>query len=133
MRLSRIASLAVAVVLVAACSSGAAPGGAPSGSGGAAKTGADIIIGSPISLTGSTSNEGNLSKQGYDMWLSWINEQGGITVNGVKHKVQIKYEDDQSKPDLSAQLMQKLISEGHAQFILGPYGSPATASDAVIA
>ncbi len=133
MRLSRIASLAVAVVLVAACSSGAAPGGAPSGSGGAAKTGADIIIGSPISLTGSTSNEGNLSKQGYDMWLSWINEQGGITVDGVKHKVQIKYEDDQSKPDLSAQLMQKLISEGHAQFILGPYGSPATASDAVIA
>ncbi|MDE3192267.1 MAG: amino acid ABC transporter substrate-binding protein [Chloroflexota bacterium] len=129
MRLLPFASLPVAVALVAACAPGAAPGGAPGG----AQTGEDIVIGSPMSLTGSTSNEGNLSKQGYDMWLSWINDQGGITVGGVKHKVQIKYEDDQSKPDLSAQLMQKLITEEKAQFILGPYGSPATASDAVIA
>ncbi|MDE3112298.1 MAG: amino acid ABC transporter substrate-binding protein [Chloroflexota bacterium] len=129
MRLLPLASLPVTVALVAACAPGAAPGGAPGG----AQTGEDIVIGSPMSLTGSTSNEGNLSKQGYDMWLSWINDQGGITVGGVKHKVQIKYEDDQSKPDLSAQLMQKLITEEKAQFILGPYGSPATASDAVIA
>lgn len=119
-----------AALAAAACAQTPAAG---PGASGAATSGADIIIGSPISLTGGTSNEGNLAKQGYDMWLDWINKQGGITVGGVKHKVQIKYEDDQSKPDLSAQLMQKLITQEHAQFILGPYGSPATASDAVIA
>ena len=115
---------AIAALALAAC------GGA--GGGGAAQTGADIIIGSPMSITGAQSKEGGLSKQGYDMWLTWINAQGGINVKGVKHKVQIKYEDDQSKPDISAQLTEKLISQEGAQFILGPYGSATTASDAVV-
>ncbi len=102
-------------------------------SGGGTTTGADIILGTPLSVTGAQSNEGNLTKQGYDMWLSWINLQGGISVKGVKHKVQIKYEDDASNANQSAVLMQKLISEENAQFILGPYGSAATATDAVVA
>ncbi len=102
-------------------------------SGGGTTTGADIILGTPLSITGAQSNEGNLTKQGYDMWLSWINQQGGISVKGVKHKVQIKYEDDASNANQSAVLMQKLISEENAQFILGPYGSAATATDAVVA
>ena len=106
--------------------------GGSSGSGGSSQSGADIIIGSPISITGAQSKEGALAKQGYDMWLEWINNQGGISVKGTKHRVKIIYEDDQSKPDISAQLTEKLISEEKAQFILGPYGSPATASDAVV-
>jgi branched-chain amino acid transport system substrate-binding protein len=106
--------------------------GGPSG-GGAATTGAEVIIGAPLSLTGTQSKEGALTEQGYDMWLTWINSQGGINVKGTKHRVQIKYEDDQSKPDISAQLAQKLISEEKAQFLLGPYGSATTASDAVVA
>ena len=112
-------------VLTLAC------GGA--GGGTATKTGADIIIGAPLSVTGGQSKEGALTKQGYDMWLGWINDQGGINVKGTKHKVQIKYEDDQSKPDISAQLTQKLITDTKAQFLLGPYGSATTASDAVVA
>jgi len=104
-----------------------------SNGGGATTTGADIIIGAPLSVTGTQSKEGTLTKQGYDMWLTWINGQGGINVKGTKHKVHVKYEDDQSKPDISAQLAQKLISEEKAQFLLGPYGSATTASDAVVA
>ena len=125
--------LGTLVILLAACGPAAAPSPS-SGASQAAQTGADIVIGSPMSLTGSLSKEGGLSKQGYDMWLDWINNtQGGITVAGVKHKVKVVYEDDQSKADVSAQLMQKLITEEKAQFILGPYGSATTASDAVIA
>src|SRR5947209_10979049 len=106
--------------------------------GGAATTpspsiGSTLVIGSAISLTGSQAKEGNLAKQGYDLWYDWIQAQGGITVNGVKHPVSLIYEDDQSKPDLSATLLEKLITAEHAQFILGPYGSAATATDAVIA
>jgi branched-chain amino acid transport system substrate-binding protein len=121
-----VAGLAGTVFLVAAC------GG--SGAVGATKTGEDIIIGAPISTTGVQSKEGALTQQGYDMWKDWINnQQGGINVKGTKHKVQIKYEDDQSKPDISAQLAQRLITDGKAQFLLGPYGSATTATDAVIA
>ena len=99
----------------------------------ASTTGAPIVFGAAVSLTGAQSKEGGLTKQGYDLWLDWINKKGGIVVNDVKHPVQIKYEDDQSKADLSATLVQKLITDEKSQFILGPYGSAATATDAVIA
>src|SRR5260370_29046702 len=111
-------------LLVAAC------GG--TGGGGTA-SGQDIVIGVPMSITGVSSKEGALAKHGYDMWLQWNNGQGGITVKGVKDRVKLVYEDDQSKPDISAQMTQKLISEEKAQFLLGPYGSGPTASDAVVA
>ncbi len=114
---------AVAALLAACGSAG----------GGGTTTGEDIVIGVPMSITGAQSKEGALAKQGYDMWKAWINGQGGIDVKGTKHKVQLIYEDDQSKADISAQLSQKLIAEEKAQFLLGPYGSATTASDAVIA
>src|SRR5438067_3601763 len=117
--------LALTAVLVTACG-GASGGGTPT-------TGAAIVFGAAVSLTGAQSKEGNLTKQGYDLWLDWINQRGGIVVNGVKHPVQIKYEDDQSTPNLSATLVQKLITDEKAQFILGPYGSAATATDAIVA
>src|SRR2546423_3080478 len=117
---------ALGVALVAlACGS--------AGGGGGTTTGADIIIGAPMSITGAQSKEGSLAKQGYDMWLKWINGQGGIDVKGTKHKVQLKYKDDQSKPDISAQQTQALVTQENAQFLLGPYGSATTASDAVVA
>lgn len=112
-------------ILLMACGS--------AGGSGATATGEDLVIGVPMSITGSQSKEGALAKQGYEMWRQWINDQGGIEVKGTKHKVQLAYEDDQSKPDISAQLSQKLITEEKAQFLLGPYGSATTASDAVVA
>lgn len=118
---------AAALVLAAGC------GSAAGGGGGGTATGADVVIGVPMSVTGAQSQEGALAKQGYDLWLQWVNGQGGIDVKGTKHKVKLVYEDDQSKPDVSAQLTQKLVTEEKAQFLLGPYGSSETASDAVVA
>jgi branched-chain amino acid transport system substrate-binding protein len=120
-----IGVLGVAAMVALACGS--------AGGGGATQTGEDLVIGVPMSITGSQSKEGALAKQGYDMWQQWINNQGGIDVKGTKHKVKLVYEDDQSKPDISAQLTQKLITEEKAQFLLGPYGSSTTNTDAVVA
>lgn len=115
-------------ILLAAC------GGSTSGGGqGTEATGEPVVIGSAISLSGSLAKEGGLAKQGYDLWLDWINAQGGIKYKGKKHPVKILYEDDTSKSDLSATLAQKLITEEKAQFLLGPYGSAATATVAVVA
>jgi branched-chain amino acid transport system substrate-binding protein len=118
-------ALAMALVL-SACGSSSSSSSGPT-------TGSPIIFGTAVSLTGQQSKEGALTKQGYDLWLDWINQRGGIVVNNVKHPVQILYEDDQSKADQSAILVQKLITEKKAQYILGPYGSAASATDAVIA
>ena len=114
---------ACALVLAAACGGGAAT----------PTTGSTIVLGAPLGLTGSLTKESNLTKQGYDLWLDWVNKQGGINVNGTKHPVTIKYYDDTSSANQSAVLMQKLITEDHANFLLGPYGSAATATDAAIA
>jgi branched-chain amino acid transport system substrate-binding protein len=96
-------------------------------------TGSTIVFGAAVSLTGTQSKEGALTKQGYDLWLDWIKVRGGIVIGNVKHPVDIKYEDDQSNANLSATLVQKLITDEKANFILGPYGSTATASDAIVA
>src|SRR5438874_6701134 len=115
--------LAVAGVVAFACGSSSNPGA----------TGSTVVLGAPLGLTGSLTKESALTKQGYDLWLDWINKQGGINVNGTKHPVTIKYYDDTSTANQSAVLMQKLITEDKANFLLGPYGSAATATDAAIA
>jgi branched-chain amino acid transport system substrate-binding protein len=116
--------LAGLVVTLAACGSS---------TGTTTTTGSTIVLGAAVSLTGSLSKEGGLTKQGYDLWVDWINSKGGIVVNNVRHPVAIKYEDDQSNANLSATLVQKLITDEKSQFILGPYGSGATATDAIVA
>ena len=95
--------------------------------------GSTIILGAPLGLTGSLAKESSLTQQGYNLWLDWVKQQGGITVDGVKHPVSIKYYDDTSNANQSAVFLQKLITEDKAQFLLGPYGSAATATDAAVA
>jgi branched-chain amino acid transport system substrate-binding protein len=122
MPVRKLSLLVVAIFAAFAC-------GGPTGP----ATGSTIIIGAPLGTTGSLAKEGELTKQGYDLWLDWINQRGGIVVGGVKHPVTIKYYDDQSDPNQSATLVQKLITTDKANFLLGPYGSTATNTDAAIA
>src|ERR1700687_3250215 len=119
----KLALLAVAALAAFACGTTSA----------GPTTGSTIVLGAPLGLTGSLPKESNLTLQGYNLWLDWINAQGGIVVKGVKHPVALKYYDDTSSANQSAVLMQKLITEDKANFLLGPYGSAATATDAAIA
>lgn len=123
--MGKLAFLAVAALAAVACGSSTASNGPTIGS--------TIVLGAPLGLTGSLTKESNLTQQGYSLWLDWINTRGGIVVNGVTHPVVIKYYDDTSNANQSAVLMQKLITEDKANFLLGPYGSAATATDAAIA
>jgi branched-chain amino acid transport system substrate-binding protein len=123
MAVRKLALLAVAAVAAFACGTTSA----------GPTTGSTITLGAPLGLTGSLTKESQLTQQGYDLWSEWINARGGILVNNVKHPVVIKYYDDTSNANQSAVLMQKLITEDKANFLLGPYGSTATATDAVVA
>lgn len=122
--------LLIAVAL-AACSVGQSPE--------QPKVGEDLVLGAPMSLTGNQSKEGALTKVGYDIWRDWVNAHGGITVTarigrkGVRHRVQIRYLDDRSTPEVSGQVAQQLIAEDGARFLLGSYGSSDTAADAAVA
>src|SRR5215471_2492275 len=96
-------------------------------------TGADIVIGIPNAVTGEYNVEGPLTKQGYDLWADWANNNGGIVVQGVRHKVRLIYQDDQSNPQLSAQIAEQMITQQGVQFLLAPYGSPPAAYVAGVA
>jgi branched-chain amino acid transport system substrate-binding protein len=86
-----------------------------------------IRFGASLSLTGNLADNGRLVKDGYDFYVKHVNQRfGGIDIGGVKYRVEIKYYDDQSNPTTATRLVEKLITEDRANFILGPYGSGIT-------
>src|SRR5258708_19970022 len=88
-----------------------------------------VLFGAPISLTGSTSTEGHLTLEGYQLWAKELNAHGGIKVGGTTYQVQLKYYDDGSSPTKSAQLTQQLVTTDKLNFLLGPYGTTAPLQD----
>jgi branched-chain amino acid transport system substrate-binding protein len=98
-----------------------------------AAAGDTILFGAPVSLTGALTKEGHLTQEGYEIWKNYINAHGGLKVGGKAYKVDIKYYDDESKNDTSAQLAERLIDQDHVNFLLGPYGSGTSFTVAGIA
>src|SRR5215831_21316855 len=92
-----------------------------------------ITFGAAISITGKTAKEGEYTRDGYQFAIDKINELGGIIVGGKSYKVALKYYDDETKPERTAQLIEKLINEDKVNFLLGPYGSSPTGTAAPIA
>jgi branched-chain amino acid transport system substrate-binding protein len=103
------------------------------GSSSSTTTSHTLLFGAPISLTGSTSTEGHLTLEGYQLWVKEVNAHGGIKVGGTTYQVQLKYYDDGSSPTKSAQLTQQLVTTDKVNFLLGPYGTSATLQDEAIA
>lgn len=91
-----------------------------------------ITIGAAVSLSGQLSREGTDTRRGYEMWLDYVNEQGGIEVDGTRHPVEIKFYDDESDSEQVTLLTEKLITEDEAVAILGPYSSGLTQAASAI-
>ena len=89
-----------------------------------------IVFGAAISITGKTAKEGGYTRDGYQIAIDKINEMGGIKVGGKTYKLALKYYDDETKPERTAQLIEKLINEDKVNLILGPYGSSPTGTAA---
>ena len=92
-----------------------------------------LIIGAPLAISGAHSVEGNLTKNGYDLWAEEVNKAGGIRIGRQRRMVQIKYYDDESDAQKSAQFAERLILEENVGLLLGPYGTVATDQVAEIA
>src|SRR3981081_949281 len=92
-----------------------------------------IVLGAAISMTGKTAKEGEYTRDGYQFAVDTLNQSGGIKVGGKSYQVQLKYYDDESKSERTAQLFEKLINEDKVNFLLGPYASAPTATAAPIA
>ncbi len=93
-----------------------------------------IRLGAAVSDTGKYAREGQDTRQGYDLWLDWVNhEYGGIDVGGERYEVEIVYYDDEGDPDTAASLVEKLVTEDEVDYLLGPYSSGLTMSTSAIA
>ncbi|MCL1598117.1 MAG: ABC transporter substrate-binding protein, partial [Actinomycetia bacterium] len=144
-RLRRWLSLfAVLALVLAACSSGGtdeadsatttAAGQDSATTTAAPQFAGTIILGAAVSETGKFAREGKDTRQGYETWLDWVNnEYGGINVGGDRYKVEIVFYDDEGDADTTANLIEKLITEDDANFLLGPYSSGLTAGASAVA
>ncbi len=93
-----------------------------------------IYLGAAVSETGKYSREGKDTRQGYGLWLDWVNnEYGGVQIDGERYRVELIMYDDEGDPDTAARLVEKLISEDQVDFLLGPYSSSLTQSTSAIA
>ncbi|RZN38408.1 MAG: hypothetical protein EFT35_04715 [Methanophagales archaeon ANME-1-THS] len=92
-----------------------------------------IRFGCALSLSGAREQEGKLTREGYELWKEHVNSQGGILIGNDQYLVEILYYDDESDPQKTASLVEKLIVEDNVDLLLGPYGSDCTFEAAAIA
>lgn len=86
-----------------------------------------LKIGASLSETGKYATVGQHVRQGYDLWVNYVNDElGGFYIGDDLYLVEIVYYDDESDADTSNKLTEQLISEDEVSFILGPYGSTLT-------
>jgi branched-chain amino acid transport system substrate-binding protein len=117
------------LVLAVAVMSLVVMGCPPKGEGGAAG-GADgeILVGEYGSMTGSEATFGKSTHEGIMMAVDEINAAGGV--NGRRLKVLT--EDDQSKAEEAANVVQKLISQNNVVAVLGEVASSSSIAAAPI-
>ena len=92
-----------------------------------------IKVGFTISLTGTFNVEGTNSLNGIKTMAKWINDNGGITVQGTKYNISLDYYDDASDSANIVSLYTKIVQQDGAQFLLAPYSSGLTTAAAPIA
>ncbi len=108
----RSKKLALAVVITASSLVAAGCGSKEeAATAGAAESGT-LSIGASIGLTGKLAREGVLTKEGYQLCQEKINAKGGIDLAGKEVKLDIQYQDDTSKPDVAAQLVDQFNDKG---------------------
>jgi branched-chain amino acid transport system substrate-binding protein len=64
------------------------------------------------------------SYAGAKLAVAWINDKGGITVKGVKYKIELISEDPKSTPEGAIAACTKLIEKDKVKFILGGVITP---------
>jgi branched-chain amino acid transport system substrate-binding protein len=93
----------------------------------------EIQFGCALSLSGELEEEGQLTKEGYELWKDHVNSLGGIPIGNDRYLVDILYYDDESDPQKTASLVEKLITEDEVDFLLGPYSSSCVFEAAAVA
>ncbi|MDI3480987.1 MAG: branched-chain amino acid transport system substrate-binding protein [Tepidanaerobacteraceae bacterium] len=93
----------------------------------------ELKIGVSAPLTGDLAATGASTKNAVLLAEEEINSSGGIKVNGKMMKVKFIIEDDENKPETTATVFQKLISQDRVLAIIGSQASKCSNAGAPIA
>lgn len=94
-----------------------------------AAAGPDIVIGAPISKTGSYDRASEEQRRGLQMWIDEVNARGGV----LGRRVRLQAYDDRSSADRAAKQTEQLITTDQVPILIGPYSSESTRAAAVVA
>jgi branched-chain amino acid transport system substrate-binding protein len=94
-----------------------------------AQQGKPIVVGTSVSLSGPYAGSGKYALEGTQLWVDDVNKRGGL----LGRPVQLVYYDDKSDPNTGVQLYEKLITDDHADLIVGPYSSAVTSATSTVA
>ena len=95
--------------------------------------GGTITIGAVNSMTGPGAMMGSEQKWAYDKAVADINDAGGVTMNGKKYKIELKYADDQSDASQAGAAMEQLIKVDGLKLILSTETTPVNQAAATVA
>jgi branched-chain amino acid transport system substrate-binding protein len=96
---------------------------------GVAAQGQAIRIGQSLSLTGPLAQTGLVHKIVGEIFVAKLNRSGGLLGRQVEYVLL----DDQSKPDTTRTLYERLITADKVDLILGPYGTSAILAGMAVA
>ena len=88
-----------------------------------------IRVGTTQSLSGPLQDFGTNQLRGLQMWVGDINSRGEL----LGRPVELVYYDDESRPDRSVELYQKLVTEDKVDLLIGPYSSDITLAASQVA
>jgi len=129
----RAFALSVAVLTVsvlAACSSSSSSSTSSSTSASSsASNSTPITIGASLSLTGDFSADGLHFEQGYQLWASDVNKNGGL----LGRQVKLTILNDNSSPTQVATNYTTLFGSDHVDLAFGPFSSLLTTPSASVA
>jgi len=90
---------------------------------------ASIRVGGTLSLTGPLAASATAHRIGGEIFLDRINSEGGL----LGRKVEWVLLDDQSKPEITRTLYERLISSDKVDLLIGPYATSAILSAMTVA
>ena len=83
-----------------------------------------LRIGFSMARTGMLANATPSQLNTYELWKEQVNARGGMSVGGIKRKVEFVTYDDQSKPEQAVRIYEKLITDDKVDLLIAPWGTP---------
>lgn len=96
-------------------------------------TTATIKAGLSASLTGQFETQGAQALAGLTAWADYVNENGGLPVDGGQRPVSLLHYDDGSMADNCRQNTERLIRQDRVDLLFGPYSAGLTTAAADVA